>query len=270
MSPVRGLVNTEQLSREIAKNEQSTRHSVPAVRGSAQRSQFQDRLFTLALLLAIFLFPLIGGIRGAPVYIGWFAVPLIAAWQQRSGAAFGLKLPPTFFSFAGVVLASAILGVACAALLLKLNSKIPVVQFVYMLPYLHKSVVGNSFVLFLAMIPIAHTAHELFFRGYLQSELSRRLTPWAGLGLAALLFAWTHVLIFSSEECLQILQAVNPMLPGLHLSESELLRTVLGFACLESLIAGTLLMATRTVLSGIIFRASNLMMITVILHRRLG
>jgi membrane protease YdiL (CAAX protease family) len=256
--------------KEIARNEQSTRHSVLAGQVNAQRSQFQDKLFTLALLLAIFLFPLIGGIRGVAIYAGWFAFPLIAAWQQRSGSAFGLNWPPGFLRFAGIALTSAILGVTCAALLLKFNTRVPVVQFVYMLPYLHKSVVGNSFVFFLALIPVAHTAHELFFRGYLQSELSRRLTPWAGLGLATLLFAWTHVLIFSSDECRHILQAIDPTLPGLHVSESELLRSVLGFAGLESVIAGALLMATRTVVSGIIFRASNLIMIALILHHRLG
>jgi membrane protease YdiL (CAAX protease family) len=220
--------------------------------------------FTAAIAYGIWVSPFIGGVRGAPTIVGWLAVPLLWLLVTRRGDAIGLGRGVwTRRSAATVVLWGGV-GVASGLLFLAVATVIPAaLTFVFALPALHRGAVGDNIVLFVVLIPAAHFVHELFYRGYLQSQLVARLaSPVNAIMLAALLYAWTHVFIFSSAEIGVASSQVR--------EPSSTLHGVIIFSFVESLVGGIAFHWTRNLLSTIAFRAANLTTIVLVLYPRAG
>lgn len=226
-----------------------------------------QRALLAALVFAIALCPFVGGVRGVPPYLGWVLIPLAAVGfaPRRARSELYLDLPGGSWRGVFTVLVCAGVGAACGLAWLRLGRGWPgLIEFVRLLPWLHRELVGGRVWLFLALIPAAHVAHELFYRAFVQQRLAARLGLPAGVLLGALLFAWTHVFVFSSGEYLGALAALRgtagPEAAG------QTLAAVIGFCSVEALVGGTLLARTRSLWSAVAFRAANLLVITLALH----
>lgn len=229
-------------------------------------------VFVVALVHAVGVSPFIGGVRGLAPNLCWLALPLLFLWRVRRPELLGLRLPPSPGKTGLVAAASAALGCGAGLLLLLAAGPFPaLLQFVYALPGLHRSVCGDRLLLFIALIPAAHFAHELFYRGFLQTRLAALLgsVP-AAIAVAAVLFAWTHVFVFSSPE-IQSLEAQAPPAAAVQaMSAQTVLQTVTLFTFVESLAAGTLLQLSGTLLAPVLFRTANLTTIVIVLYTRAG
>ncbi len=231
----------------------------------ADRFDRIDRLcFTAAIAYGIWGSPFIGGVRGTPAIVGWLAIPVLRLLLTRRGEELGLGRAVWTARSAATVVRWGGVGVASGLLFLGVATMVPAaLEFVFALPTLHRGAVGDSIVLFVVLIPAAHFVHELFYRGYLQSQLVARLaSPANAIMLAALLYAWTHVFIFSASEVGAVLSQVR--------EPSSTLQGVIIFSFVESLVGGIAFHCTKNLLSTIAFRAANLTTIVVVLYPRAG
>ncbi len=248
------------------------REKLVPIKADCRRLRGDDLLFILALLYAVAVSPFIGGVRGFVCMIGWLIVPIVWIWRTRSWEGVGLRSMAIKRSQAGVLLASIATGLCTAAILRVLSIQVPVLTgFVAALPYLHRGFVGNNIPLFIAMIPVGHFVHELFYRGYLQSRFTERLNSFApAIILSALLYAWTHVFIFSSREFQLAMAAVYG--PG-GLGTADVQRTitaVVSYSFIESTLAGVALRLTGSIWPGILIRWSLLTAVCMIVYTRTG
>jgi membrane protease YdiL (CAAX protease family) len=227
-------------------------------------------LFAFALIYAVAVCPFIGGVRGWPCTVGWLIAPALSLWQTRNWQGVGLGSIGSPIRLFRLAAAGVFLGVLIALGFFALRSRFPMlVWFTVALPGLHRSFVGGNVKLFIALIPIGHFVHELFYRGYLQTRLAARMSSGlAGILIAALLYAWTHVFIFSSPEFQLGMQSV---LGGTGLGADNVRTTlvaVVAFSFVESIVAGTLLYVTKSIWPAISFRVANLVTLTLLLYPR--
>lgn len=227
-------------------------------------------ILMLGLLYAVAASPFIGGVRGWPCTLGWLIPPALWLWQTRDRASIGLQMPRTHAP-AAALLAGGIVGVLAGFGFYLLGFKLPLIsQFTLALPSLHRSFVGNNIKLFLVLIPVGHFVHELFYRGFLQTRLAARLGADApAIVLGALLYAWTHVFIYSSVE----FQAAMASLTGGRLAAQDVQTTltlVVAFSFVESFLAGLALKWTKSIFVSIVFRSSNLLTVCLLVYRQNG
>ena len=192
--------------------------------------------------------------------------------MDRKPAWLGLRLPATPRKTAAIALSSAALGCGTGLILLLVAGWYPgLLQFIYALPGLHRGVCGDHIVLFIFLIPVAHFAHELFYRGFLQTKFSALLksVP-AAIAVAAVLFAWTHVFVFSSPEIQSLEAQAVPASAMQGMSVEAVLKTVTLFTLVESVGAGILLQLFGTLIAPVLFRTANLTVIGIVLYSRAG
>jgi membrane protease YdiL (CAAX protease family) len=227
-------------------------------------------IFTIGLLYAVAVSPFIGGVRGWPCTLGWFIAPALWLWRTHDRWSIGLqapRAPSSVSALAGCIGAGVLTGMG----FYWLGFKLPLIsQFTLALPSLHRSFVGNNILLFLALIPVGHFVHELFYRGFLQSRLAVCLDSDAqAIILCALLYAWTHVFIYSSRE----FQAAMASITQGKLAAQDVRMTlilVVAFSFVESLIAGFALKWTKSIFPSIAFRSSNLLTVCLLVYQRNG
>lgn len=242
-------------------------HAMRPVRDAADIAA--DRFWLLGLAFAILVAPFIGGIRGPAVYAGWLLLPIAAAWREPRRAGWLGVLPSSPRD--GIMGAGAglLIGLATAGLLLAAHRAQPaLLAFVLQLPILHQDMTGGSLALFLALIPAAHVAHELFYRAFLQRVLAARLDAQApAILLAGLMFAWTHVVAFQSDASHAAIATLTTTHAWPDVSALQAFLGLLSFVAIESLVAGALFARTGTIVAGVAFRATNLLVIGVALLR---
>jgi membrane protease YdiL (CAAX protease family) len=229
-------------------------------------------IFVFALVYAVLISPFIGGVRGLAPNLCWLAWPLIFLWRDRKPAWLGLRLPASLWNTGKIAGLSAALGCGTGAILLLAAGWYPsLLQFIYALPGLHRGVCGDHIVLFIFLIPVAHFAHELFYRGFLQMKLAVLLksVP-AAIAVAAVLFAWTHVFVFSSPEIQSLEAQALPASAMQEMSVEAVLKTVTLFTLVESAGAGILLQMFGTLIAPVLFRTANLTTIVIVLYSRAG
>ena len=230
-----------------------------------------ERAFLLAgLAYAVCVSPFIGGIRGVPVAMGWLAIPLLWAWRAKAWRELGLAPGRPAAVWLRQVILSAAAGAVVAVAVLGVAEVYPeLLRFLGVIPALHRDTVNGNIPLFLALIPVAHAVHELFYRGFLQSRLSARLgSPAAAILLAGLLYAWTHVFIYSSLEYSAGLSALFG--PGSGDDVAATLRAVALFALLESVGAGMAFHKTQNLFTAVAFRAAHLITLCAVVFPRIG
>jgi membrane protease YdiL (CAAX protease family) len=226
-------------------------------------------MFFIALLWAIAVAPFIGGVRGVATNAGWLLLPLI--WLRFHPHPSLIGLGPLRPARRILLIAASALGAGvCTGFALTAVGHCfpPLVQFTLALPSLHRGVCGGSIVLFIALIPVAHFGHELFYRGYLQSRFTT-LFHAAGpaILLTGVLFAWTHVFIFSSPD----FRAVFARMTGAPAPSPEvILAAVTAFTFVESVAAGFIFHVSKTLLGPVAFRAANLITIVLIAYPAAG
>lgn len=225
-------------------------------------------VFLLALFYAVAISPFIGGVRGWPCTLGWLVPPLLYIWRVGRPSDIGLQAFRGASRTAIVLLLSAGLGTACGFGFYLLGRKLPLIsQFTLALPTLHRSFVGTNVKLFLVLIPVGHFVHELFYRGYMQSRLAVRLgTNAAAILISALLYAWTHVFIYSS---LEFQQAMISLTGGKLTAVSDVQNTlilVVSFSFVESILAGYAFKLTHSILPAIAIRSSNLLTVCLLVY----
>lgn len=228
----------------------------------------ERRALVAALFFAVALCPFAGGVRGPLPYAGWVLIPLyaVAFSPRRALSGLDLGLPGGTTRGLLTLAACAAAGALCGLAFLRLEGPFPrLIEFVQLLPWLHRDMVAGRVWLFLALIPAAHVAHELFYRAFVQRRLGARLGAPAGLLIAALLFAWTHVFAFTSGEYVGALLRLRGGLPDPSAAQGAL-AGVMAFCALESLFSGLLVMRTRSLWSGVAFRAANLLVIALALR----
>jgi membrane protease YdiL (CAAX protease family) len=228
-------------------------------------------IFLLGLFYAVAISPFIGGVRGWPCTLGWLVPPALWLWQTKDRSAIGLQAPGSFQRSIAVLGGSVGVGVLTGFGFYILGLKLPLVsQFTLALPTLHRSFVGDNVKLFLVLIPVGHFVHELFYRGFLQSRLAARLGSDApAILVSALLYAWTHVFIYSSQE----FQNAMISLTGGKLAVYDVQRTlilVVAFSFVESALAGCALKWTKSIFPAIAIRSSNLLTVCLLVYRQNG
>jgi membrane protease YdiL (CAAX protease family) len=229
-------------------------------------------IFLLALFYAVAVSPFIGGIRGWPCTLGWLVFPVLWLWKTGRRADIGLQAPSDFGRTTLLLLLSVAIGVLCGFGFYELGLRLPLIsQFTLALPTLHKSFVGHNTRLFLALIPVGHFVHELFYRGYMQTRLALRLgSASAAIIVSALLYAWTHVFIYSSYEFQQAMTSLT----GGRLAEitnvQNTLTLVVGFSFIESVLAGYALKLTKSILPAVAIRSSNLLTLCLLVYSQNG
>lgn len=217
-----------------------------------------DRVFLAAVFFAIAVGPFIGGIRGVPLYVLWYGFPLLwVVMNKAPWSDLGIRLPDI-----RMLALSIICGCAMAGLLYGIHRLgNGTFRFVNVIPALHRDFTKGNYALFLAAIPVAHIAHELFFRGLIQNRFAVMCGSHAlGLMTGALMFAWTHAVIFSSPEYLGAYASAYGQVDG-----HALLWPVFLFTALESLGAGGLLALSGSVVCSVVFRVVNLLVVIYLL-----
>lgn len=208
-------------------------------------------MLALGLAAAVLVCPFVGGIRGPVVYLLWVGL----SWLAADFSIPRLFLARSFTYSLKVATAGALIGLATAAGLLWLDRRYPpALAFVRVLPELHRDMVAGNIAVFILLIPGAHVAHELFYRGFLQQRLSAALrSDMSAILISGLLFAWTHVFVFQSPAYHAAAEraGVAHASPAAHTA-------VLAYAALESAIGGALCARTGTVVASIAFRAAAL------------
>jgi membrane protease YdiL (CAAX protease family) len=205
-----------------------------------------------AVFFAIAVGPFIGGIRGVPLYAIWYLFPLI--WMvsvKERLSALGANWPGI-----AMICISVLCGLVMSGILAAINAVgNGTFRFVNVIPELHRDFTQGSFLLFIAAIPIGHIGHELFFRGLIQRQISNiSQSQLLGLLIGALLFAWTHTIIFTSSDYTIAYRGVYG-----ELDHFSYLWPVFLFTAFESVGAGLLLILTDSIYCSILFRVSNLM-----------
>ncbi len=231
-----------------------------------------DPIFVLALVFAAVVSPFIGGVRGLAPNLCWLAFPLFFLWRSAKPEGLRLRLPASRAETGKIVACSLALGCGTGLLLLLAAHWFPpLLQFIYALPGLHRGVCGGHIAVFILLIPAAHFAHEFFYRGLLQTNLEALLksVP-AAIAVAAVLFAWTHVFVFSSPEVQRLEAQVLPASAMQGMGVETVLRTVVLFTFVESVAAGALLRLFGTLAAPVLFRSANLVTIVVVLYTRSG
>lgn len=221
-----------------------------------------------ALVFAVGISPFVGGVRGPITTLGWVAIPL--AWAALGRRWRDVGLGARRGSTARAIVLGGAAGLATGLLLLAVNRTVPAfLQFVWALPSLHREMVFGNITLFLLGIPLAHFIHELFYRGFLQTHLSRAFaSPVPAILLCALLYAWTHVFIFASEEYRAAVSAVAGA-TGVPLAGAlPTLQAVVVFSFIESILGGTAFHLTGNLWSTVALRAANLSIIVAVLYPR--
>jgi membrane protease YdiL (CAAX protease family) len=227
-----------------------------------------ESIFMLGLLYAVTVSPFIGGVRGWPCTLGWLVPPVLWLWRTGDRSGIGLQKPRTMAPAVGVLIGFVAIGVLTGFGFYLLGFKLPLIsQFTLALPSLHRSFVGNNVKLFLALIPVGHFVHELFYRGFLQTRLALRLGSTApAIVLSALLYAWTHVFIYSSQE----FQMAMASLTGGKLAGIQDVQTtltlVVAFSFVESALAGLALKWTESIFASVAFRSSNLLTVCLLVY----
>lgn len=245
--------------------------AIPAVEAVPQRKE-HEAIFLLGLLYAIAVCPFIGGVRGWPCTVGWLIFPLLYLYQTKSRAEIGLCAPGPLGRSVIIVILGIAIGVLTAFAFYFTGLRLPLLShFTLALPALHRSFVHDNIWLFLVLIPAGHFVHELFYRGYLQKQFAAYLgSGFAAILLGALLYAWTHVFIFSSREFQQAMISV----PGGSLDSlgdvQRTLTTVVGFSFVESVLAGFAVKWTNSIIPAIAIRSSNLFMVCLLVYSKTG
>jgi membrane protease YdiL (CAAX protease family) len=245
--------------------------AVPAIQ-RIPRVPEHDAIFPLALLYAIGVSPFIGGVRGWPCTLGWLIMPLLYLWKTGRPAEIGLRLPGPFRQSAAILTASVAIGVSTGFAFYFISGRFPLLsQFTLALPVLHKSFVGTNVRLFLILIPIGHFVHELFYRGYLQRRLASYLnSSFIPILLCALLYAWTHIFIYSSQEFQQAMTSITgDRLGGIH-DVQRTLTLIVSFSFVESVLAGIAVKWTKSIFPAIAIRSSNLLTLCLLVYSRMG
>lgn len=235
---------------------------------SSSESRIDRIALAAALVYAVCVSPFIGGVRGPMTTFGWIAIPLAWAAARRRWCDVGLGASRRRNATAAAVGAAA--GLATGLLLLAVNRAVPeFLQFVWALPALHREMVFGNIVLFLLGIPLAHFIHELFYRGFLQTHLARAFaSPVLAILLCALLYAWTHVFIFASDEYRAAVAAVVGA-TGVPLAGAlTTLQAVVIFSFVESILGGAAFHLTGSLWSTVALRATNLSIIVAVLYPR--
>jgi membrane protease YdiL (CAAX protease family) len=217
---------------------------------AAERSRSlsaQGAALTAGLVFAVLAAPFIGGVRGPAVYAGWVLIPLAAGWRELLAS----FRPAHIRRRIKLVLLCAGLGTLCAGALLLANRLWPaLLAFIGALPALHQDMVRGNLALFIALIPFAHFAHELFYRGFLQQRLQERLqSPLQAILFAGVLFTWTHVFVFRQPDILP---------PSAYMG-------VIAFTAIESAAAGAIFSRTNSLAAAIAFRAANLIALSCVI-----
>lgn len=230
---------------------------------------FERYLLSGALVYAILVSPFIGGIRGWPCTFGWLSAPALWLWCSGDTKALGLGLtgPKQLRHLALAIAGGLLFGFGFFAL----GKRFPMIaQFTLALPALHRSADYGNVRLFIALIPVGHFVHELFYRGFLQGQLRKRLqSPWLAILLCALLYSWTHIFIYSSTEFQQIMGSIlgnNGDITHVH----RTLAAVVSFAMIESVGAGFAVHATKSIWPGVVFRVTNLVTLILLVYPRFG
>lgn len=214
----------------------------------------EDNFFNSVLFFSIFISPIIGGIKGFSVNLLWLLIPLSWGMVTKRWSQLGLNVhqfPP--LKLLKLLSISFLGGILCGVFLLVINNRIPdFLYFLLILPSLHKQMtLGNPWIL-ISLIPVAHFIHEIFYRGYIQSTLTLKFSSVIpSILFSSLLFAWTHVFIYSS------LKEIT-------------LGYVICFVFIESIIGGYLFYVTKNLLSSVTFRSTNLIVISIILYKQKG
>jgi membrane protease YdiL (CAAX protease family) len=237
--------------------------------GPSVSLDFDRNVLILGLIYAIWISPFIGGVRGWPCTIGWLVPPAIWLWRTGDAQALGLRLPgPHRFRNLTLALAA---GLLCGFGFFALGSLFPMVtQFTLALPALHRSADYGNVKLFIALIPVGHFVHEIFYRGFLQGRFTVRWkSPWPAILLSALLYAWTHVFIFSSQEFQAIMTTIMGGAAGVA-NVQRTLAAVVGFSMVESVGAGIAAHFTKSVWPAIAFRVTNLVTVVLLVYPRFG
>lgn len=232
-------------------------------------TKLDHHVLALGLVYAILVSPFIGGVRGWPCTLGWLVPPVIWLWRTSDLQGLGLRVAGGH-RFTKLALAMSA-GFLCGLALVALGSLFPAVtKFTLALPALHRNADYGNVKLFIALIPIGHFVHEVFYRGFLQKQLALRLqSPWLAILLSALLYSWTHVFIFSSNEFQTIMTAVV----GTNSGVADVERTLAGvvsFSMVESVGAGLALHWTSSVWACVVFRVANLVTVILLVYPRYG
>jgi membrane protease YdiL (CAAX protease family) len=231
-----------------------------------------ESILMLGLLYAVAVSPFIGGVRGWPCTLGWLVVPLLWLWRTGDRSGLGLQMPRTTAPTMVVLAGFAGIGVITGFGFYLLGIKFPMIsQFTLALPTLHRSFVGSNIKLFLALIPVGHFVHELFYRGFLQTRLAARLGSYApAILLSALLYSWTHIFIYSSQEFQSAMYSVTGgKLMGLQDVQTTLV-LVVAFSIVESVLAGVALKWTKSIMAPVAFRSCNLLTVCLLVYRHNG
>jgi membrane protease YdiL (CAAX protease family) len=204
--------------------------------------------------------------------LGWLTLSLVYFGQLRQWRLFGLgTLRPRPVRVLSLF-CSLFVGITAAWGLLALSGSFPLLTgFVLALPQIHRSLVHGNVWLFLALIPFGQLTHELFYRGFLQQELARRLrAPVAAIALSTVLYAWTHVFIFSSLEFASDLRSVAGQRFGGLQDVRTTLAAVVAYSMVESILSGIALLITRSIWPSVLIRSSLLVSVCFVLFRRYG
>jgi membrane protease YdiL (CAAX protease family) len=239
---------------------------------AAETTSLARALFFVGLVYAVAVSPFIGGIRGIPVAVGWLLLPLLWASVAAGGwAGLGLRPGRPLKSWLIALGGAGAAGAVTATLLLAVGSRVPhLLEFVAVIPHLHRDTVAGNIVLFVALIPVAHVVHELFYRGFLQQRLAERLGVAPAILLGALAYAWTHVFVYASADYAAGAAALAPAGSGTAAATEATLIAVTVFAFVESIGAGLALHLTRNLFAAVAFRAVNLIIVALAVFARHG
>ncbi len=248
----------------------TTTAAAATIAGEERRSAL-DPWVLAGLTFAVCVSPFIGGIRGLGTMLVWLILPLAWGYRRRGWRQLGLQTGASAGRWAAAVAVSAVAGIAVAGLFLWAGSAYPVLlEFIGVIPALHGEMV-LSIPFFIAMIPVAHVVHELFYRGFLQSRLTAELgSAPAAILFGALLYAWTHVFIYASLEYQAGAHELYAGTATAPASVEVTLRAVTFFAFVESIGGGTAFHLTGNVFAAVAFRAANLMTLVLVVFPRVG